>query len=368
MRGWWQDLTDLVLPTECAGCGRPRTVLCRECRAVLGGGVPRRVRPVPEPPGLPVVYAAAAYADEVRAVLLAHKERGALALAGPLGAALAGAVRAGLCRAEEDGGALPGRAVRSARAGRPGDGAPGAGWAAPPTRQAQSGSSGPSGWSAAWARADVGASAQGPRSEAPRAPGAAGGTGPVLLVPVPSARRAVRARGHDPARRIALAAAGELRRTGTPARVAAVLRQRRAVADQSGLGSRQRSDNLAGALTVVPGAARLLRDGGPVVLVDDLVTTGASLAEAARAVRAADEVVEREAGAGPYRTATPPVYPGALWEGRGERRTGMTEARAETAPAGPGTTGVTRTGDAIRGVIQAAVVAASPESFEINRN
>jgi hypothetical protein len=55
-----------------------------------------RVRPVPEPPGLPVVLAAARYADEVRATLLAHKERGALALAGPLGVALAGAVRAGL--------------------------------------------------------------------------------------------------------------------------------------------------------------------------------------------------------------------------------------------------------------------------------
>lgn len=96
MRGWWQDLTDLVLPAECGGCGRPRTVLCPECRAALNGVAPRRVRPVPEPPGLPAVYAAARYADAVRAVLLAHKERGALALAGPLGSALAGAVWAGV--------------------------------------------------------------------------------------------------------------------------------------------------------------------------------------------------------------------------------------------------------------------------------
>lgn len=128
--------------------------------------------------------------------------------------------------------------------------------------------------------------ARGPQAGAFSGGGWAGeGLGvPVLLVPVPSARRAVRARGHDPARRIALAAAGELRRAGMPARVVAVLRQRRGVADQSGLNSRQRLDNLAGALTVVPGGGRLLAEG-LVVLVDDLMTTGASLAEAARAVR-----------------------------------------------------------------------------------
>ena len=37
--------------------------------------------------GCPVVYAAVPYGDEVRAVLLAHKERGALRLAPPLGGA-----------------------------------------------------------------------------------------------------------------------------------------------------------------------------------------------------------------------------------------------------------------------------------------
>ncbi len=237
MRGWWRDLTDLVLPAECGGCGRARAVLCPECRAALSGAAPCRVRPAPEPPGLPVVHAAAPYEDEVRAVLLAHKERGALALAEPLGSALAGAVRAGLREA-------------TARGAAPGAGAP------------------------------------------------------VLLVPVPSARRAVRTRGHDPARRIALAAAAELRRTGTPARVLAALRQRRAVADQSGLDARQRRDNMAGALAVAPGGGRLLRAGGPVVLVDDLMTTGASLAEAARAVRAAAGVrpARDEPGGGTART------------------------------------------------------------------
>ncbi|MFF0017963.1 ComF family protein [Streptomyces sp. NPDC005374] len=239
---------------------------------------------------------------------------------------------------------------------------------------------------------------------------------PVLLVPVPSARRAVRARGQDPARRIALAAAGELRRAGMPTRVVAVLRQRRGVADQSGLNSRQRLDNLAGALTVAPGGGGLLAQG-LVVLVDDLMTTGASLAEAARAVREAKarenaERVgqawrrgeqtavghrdQRQQGVGgrPGREqrgtagrhdglrqavcgcrggrgvdgccgeGAGAVYTAATREGMGERMVTVTEEdtgreRCSTAVVGAG---------GVRDVICAAVVAASPDSFEINRN
>ncbi|WP_279628506.1 ComF family protein, partial [Streptomyces swartbergensis] len=181
---------------------------------------------------------------------------------------------------------------------------------------------------------------------------------PVLLVPVPSGQRAVRARGHDPARRIALAAAGELRRSGVPARVLGVLRQRRAVADQSELNSRQRLDNLAGALAVVPGGARLL-SGGPVVLVDDVMTTGASLAEAARAVRAAGPV-SNAAGAAA-------VYGGETWESREEQNVG---SRRERTGRRPGRQGMTGAGgaDGVVDVVCAAVVAASPDSFQINRN
>ncbi len=177
-----------------------------------------------------MVQAAAVYDGAVRALLLAHKERGALPLAGVLGAALAAAVAAG-------GAYVPG--VTGATGAR-------------------------------------------------GATGGAGrtGSGDVVLVPVPSARRQVRARGHDPARRIALAAAGRLRRAGVPARVAPVLRLRRAVADQAGLGARQRRENLAGALAVCRDGPRLT-DGARLVLVDDLITTGATLAEAARAMRAA---------------------------------------------------------------------------------
>ncbi|MFD3826317.1 ComF family protein [Streptomyces sp. NPDC058625] len=336
MRGWWQDLTDLVLPAECGGCGRPRAVLCDRCRTALSGAAPRRVRPEPEPAGLPVTHAAARYADEVRATLLAHKERGALALSRPLGEALAGAVRRGL-----------------REAARPGSGEP----------------SGP----------------------------LHGDRGTVLLVPVPSARRAVRARGHDPALRIARSAASVLRGQGVPATVLPALRQRRGVADQSGLDARQRLANLTGALAVAPGCGRLLREG-PVVLVDDLMTTGASLAEAARAVRTAwwdpgvvDRATDRagpagtcaearaevsaraeaqgraQAGLGADSSISAPtfVYRGETGERSGEQRNGPAHRRAGRQSGGSvGTGGADRPID----VKCAAVVAASPDSFEMNRN
>ena len=107
---------------------------------------------------------------------------------------------------------------------------------------------------------------------------AAAAYGPgVVLVPVPSARAAVRVRGHDHARRLAAAAGlrGRLRS-------AALLTGARAVADQSGLDAAGRAANLTGALV-----ARRPLPGLAVVVVDDVVTTGATLTEAARALRAA---------------------------------------------------------------------------------
>ena len=117
----------------------------------------------------------------------------------------------------------------------------------------------------------------------------------VLLVPVPSAPAAVRARGHDHARRLASRAAQHLRQRGVPARALPLLRLRRTVADQAGLSSAERSANLAGALVVGRHRLGLAGEGVAVVLVDDVVTTGATLAEAARALRDAQVVVHGSA-------------------------------------------------------------------------
>lgn len=91
------------------------------------------------------------------------------------------------------------------------------------------------------------------------------------MVWVPSGRRAVRRRGHDPLRGAVEAAVRRLRESGVPVTAVDALRQRRRVADQVGLSVAQRAANLAGAIE-----ARGTLAGRPVLLVDDVVTTGAS--------------------------------------------------------------------------------------------
>jgi predicted amidophosphoribosyltransferase len=109
-----------------------------------------------------------------------------------------------------------------------------------------------------------------------------------LLVPVPSATDTRRARGHDPVGAMAITAAGYLRAKGLQVEVRAILRQGRLVDDQAGLDVDARHANLAGALAVRRPA--LVR-GRRVVIVDDIVTTGATAAEAARALSHAGAVV-----------------------------------------------------------------------------
>ncbi len=109
--------------------------------------------------------------------------------------------------------------------------------------------------------------------------------GAVALCPVPSSPSAVRARGYDHAHRLARHAARQLRGQGQRASAERLLAPARQVADQSGLSAGQRADNLRGALRALPGPPR------HVVLLDDVMTTGATLLEAGRALTQAGHLV-----------------------------------------------------------------------------
>jgi predicted amidophosphoribosyltransferase len=105
------------------------------------------------------------------------------------------------------------------------------------------------------------------------------GPGGVDLVTVPSSRNAWRSRGFHPVDLL-------LRRAGL--RSVRFLRPRptAAVTDQVGLGREQRIDNRSNTLE-----ARHSLAGHRILLVDDIVTTGATLLEARRAITSAGGVV-----------------------------------------------------------------------------
>ncbi|WP_077086030.1 ComF family protein [Mycobacterium rhizamassiliense] len=101
---------------------------------------------------------------------------------------------------------------------------------------------------------------------------------PLTIVPAPTRRLAARRRGGDPVTRIATAAVAGHPEIG----VVPALRMRALARDSVGLGTAARERNLAG---------RVVLRGRPprtdVLVVDDIVTTGATARESARVLTAA---------------------------------------------------------------------------------
>ncbi|WP_296191662.1 ComF family protein [uncultured Microbacterium sp.] len=191
-----RELTQLVLPVSCVGCGGAGASVCAPCAQALAPRVLRRALPGGEP-----VFSGLAFTGIAARVLRAAKgeARPSLArgFAPALGAALAEASRT-----------APGRTLR--------------------------------------------------------------------VVTVPTSARSFRARGFafvDEA----------VRACGL--RPEPWLRAVRAADDQRGLAADERARNVAGTLVCAPPRGVVVR-GASVVVVDDVVTSGATLVEAVRALRA----------------------------------------------------------------------------------
>lgn len=193
-----------ILPTRCAGCGRPDHSLCPECAVRLG---PRlNTWPVVEPGADRTarleVSAAVDYSGEVRAALIAFKDGGRTGIAKHFARPFHAAIEHRLALVAGESG---GREI--------------------------------------------------------------------VLQMIPSTRAALRRRGYEPVRllfkKAGLRSAGLLRHGGD--RV-----------DQVGLGVEARWQNLRGSLLADDRAS-----GRDIVLVDDILTTGATLLEARRALTAA---------------------------------------------------------------------------------
>lgn len=107
--------------------------------------------------------------------------------------------------------------------------------------------------------------------------GPPGESGVISLVPIPSSAEAFRARGFNPAAEVASAFAALLHQAGYSARVVRLLNRSRSVSDQAKLGSFDRWHNQ------VQSMAARHRFAGRVLLIDDIVTTGATMIEARRA-------------------------------------------------------------------------------------
>ena len=132
----------------------------------------------------------------------------------------------------------------------------------------------------------------------------------IAIVPIPASPAARRRRGEDAWERVVRQAMAQCT-TDARLRLVRALRLTRQPDDQAGLTASERRDNLAGAFSCVE------EPSCRVIVVDDIITTGATLAEAARALTAAGADAARAAAiaATSRARASLPVtgLPGAHW-------------------------------------------------------
>ena len=255
---------ELVLPSSCAACHAVAAgPLCRPCRADLraaSSGV-GPAGPRPPPPAMPTCWAGARFEGALRLAVTAYKDEGRRDLRDHLAPLLGAALTAAA--------------------------------AEPVLRR----------------RLALGEE--------------------VLVVPVPTGGASRRRRGDDPVADLARAAtvavsvapaavsaqraggaAGRVRPPEPGLVVVPALVHTRRVADQAHLDKRSRARNLGGSMAV--GVAwRGVVQGATCVVVDDVVTTGATLAEAARALHdaGARHVVAATCATTPRRAPDPPLWP-----------------------------------------------------------
>ncbi|MEV8511336.1 phosphoribosyltransferase family protein [Dactylosporangium sp. NPDC051484] len=325
-------LIDLVLPATCAGCDEPSArALCVPCRAALEAAIPQRTRPDPEPAGLPPTFALAAYAGSVRRAVVQYKEENRHELTSALGGLLARVVLRSL--PASGGGAMLGLArgpmPDSGRGPMLGSGrrpmlGPGLGPMAGPN-------AGPArgpmlGRTARTAHGPVVSPARGwtvgPDVRPVAGPVVDLAVRPVVLVPVPATAAAARRRHGDHMLRLAKAAVRSL----PGASIARPLRALPKAEDSAELSAAQRALAARRAFAIRRAHAadlrtRLARTGATVVLVDDIVTTGVTLAAAAGRLAEAGIRVDRTAVLAATQrrdVSTSPRRPGTAPQRRGK--------------------------------------------------